>query len=139
MSIPAAAANRHQRWGLQQNPAICGAFRSALGRTRTCGLLIRSHSRSETGTEIEGQGETKQRFYRQLSASKGTGWSERDTGLWYRCGMEGRWPIVSEVGLELMRLVRATGFESARSWNRAIRRVGGWLPGAIRDESTRLR
>src|SRR5215207_6260326 len=73
MSIPAAAANRHQRWGLQQNPAICGAFRSALGRTRTCGLLIRSHSRSETGTEIEGQGETKQRFYRQLSASKGTG------------------------------------------------------------------
>jgi hypothetical protein len=24
------------------NPAICGAFKSALGRTRTCDLLIRS-------------------------------------------------------------------------------------------------
>jgi hypothetical protein len=25
-----------------KSPAICRAFRSALGRTRTCGLLIRS-------------------------------------------------------------------------------------------------
>src|SRR5215217_1344797 len=30
------------QYGQKQNPAICGAFKGALGRTRTCDLLIRS-------------------------------------------------------------------------------------------------
>src|SRR5215207_3023657 len=37
---------------------LCGA----LGRTRTCDLLIRSHSPSGTRADTEGQGETKQRL-----------------------------------------------------------------------------
>jgi hypothetical protein len=32
----------------------CGAFFGALGRTRTCDLLIRSHSPSETQVDTEG-------------------------------------------------------------------------------------
>jgi hypothetical protein len=77
----------------EQNLAICGAFRGALGRTRTCDLLIRSQTRSRTGGDREGHRETKPRFYRQLSAAKGTGrdrerhavvvplWYERATDL----------------------------------------------------------
>src|SRR5215204_7439357 len=87
MSIPTAAANRHQRWGLQQNPTICGAFKGALGRTRTCDLLIRSQTRSRTRGDREGHRETKQRFYRQLSTSRGTGTDRERHGvvvpLWY--------------------------------------------------------
>src|SRR5829696_2747760 len=73
--------------------AFCRTFRSALGRTRTCDLLIRSQTRSRTGGDREGHRETKPRFYRQLSAAKGTG---RDTGLWYRCGMKG--PLTYSIG-----------------------------------------
>src|ERR671913_225225 len=61
---------------------LCGA----LGRTRTCDLLIRSQTRSRTGGDREGHGETKPRFYRQLSVLKGQGRTGRDTGLWYCCG-----------------------------------------------------
>ena len=56
----------------EQNPAICGVFKGALGRTRTCDLLIRSHSPSQTGTDIEGQGETKQRFIENLGLLRDT-------------------------------------------------------------------
>ena len=44
-------------------PAFCRHFSSALGRTRTCDLLIRSQTRSRTGGDMEGHGETKPRFY----------------------------------------------------------------------------
>jgi hypothetical protein len=64
-------------------------FCGALGRTRTCDLLIRTQTRSRTGGDREGHEETKPRFYRQLSILKGQGRTGRDTGLWYRCGMEG--------------------------------------------------
>jgi hypothetical protein len=60
----------------------------ALGRTRTCDLLIRSHSHSGTGTDMEGQGETKPRFYREsgfLKRHRGTG---RDTQLRSDCGQK---------------------------------------------------
>jgi hypothetical protein len=40
--------------------------RSALGRTRTCDLLIRSHFRSETRADTEGQAETNQRVYKRF-------------------------------------------------------------------------
>src|SRR5215211_2391990 len=61
-------------------------FASALGRTRTCDLLIRSHSPSQTGRDREGQGETKQRFYRKLILLKGQGGTGRDTRLRSDCG-----------------------------------------------------
>src|SRR5215212_7559278 len=47
---------------------------------------VRSQARSRTGGDREGQGETKPRFYQQLSILRGTG---RDMGLWYRCGTKG--------------------------------------------------
>ena len=37
--------------------AFCRTFRSALGRTRTCDLLIRSQTRSKTGGDREGHRE----------------------------------------------------------------------------------
>src|ERR687885_39962 len=64
---------------------FCKVFRSALGRTRTCDLLIRSQTRSSSGGDTEGHRETKPRLYRQSSTDKGTG---RDTGLWYRLWYE---------------------------------------------------
>src|SRR5215204_2980620 len=54
-------------------PAISRIFRGALGRTRTCDLLIRSHSPSETETDKVGQGETKPHVYRGFSIREGTG------------------------------------------------------------------
>src|SRR5215203_4176909 len=42
-------------------------YSGALGRTRTCDLLIRSHSPSQTGRDTGGQGETKLRFNRVLA------------------------------------------------------------------------
>jgi hypothetical protein len=60
----------------------------ALGRTRTCDLLIRSHSHSGTGADMEGQGEAKPRFYREsgfLKRHRGTG---RDTQLRSDCGQK---------------------------------------------------
>src|SRR5215217_5480048 len=61
-------------------------FYGALGRTRTCDLLIRSQTRSRIRSDREGHRETKQRFYWGFIILEGTG---RDTGLWYRCGMKG--------------------------------------------------
>jgi len=51
--------------------SICRAFFGALGRTRTCDLLIRSHSPSQTGRDTGGQGETKQHFYQVLALLEG--------------------------------------------------------------------
>ena len=72
---------------LEQNPAICGAFRGALGRTRTCDLLIRSQTRSRTGGDREGHGETKPRFYQVLGEVVETGRDRERHGvvvaLWY--------------------------------------------------------
>ena len=68
-------------------PLQIAGFFGALGRTRTCDLLIRSQTRSKTGGDREGHGETKQRFYRQLSTSRGTGTDRERHGvvvpLWY--------------------------------------------------------
>jgi hypothetical protein len=66
--------------------ALCRAFRSEPPRTRTCDLLIRSHSPSETRADTEGQGETKQRFYRKLTLLKGHRGTGRDTRLRSDCG-----------------------------------------------------
>src|SRR5215204_4346839 len=71
-------------------------FCGALGRTRTCDLLIRSQTRSRTGSDREGQGETKARFYRNRVLLKGQGRTGRDTGLWYRCGTKG--PLTYSIG-----------------------------------------
>src|SRR5215213_5621163 len=97
---------------------ICSDFRVqrrsllTLDRTRTCGLLILSLRRSRTGTDREGHGETKPRFYPQLSTSKGTGTDRERHGvvvpLWYE--KSARWPIVSKVRLKLIGSVRAAGF-----------------------------
>ena len=38
-------SGKHQ----ERNSAVCGAFLGALGRTRTCGLLIRSMRRRVSG------------------------------------------------------------------------------------------
>src|SRR5829696_5260579 len=74
------------RYGQKQNPAICGAFRGALGRTRTCDLLIRSHSPSGTRADTEGHRETKPRFYQVLALLEGQGGTGRDTRLRSDCG-----------------------------------------------------
>ena len=58
---------------LKKSPAICRIFISALGRTRTCGLLIRSHFRSRTVADTEGHGETKPRFYGKFRTPRRTG------------------------------------------------------------------
>ncbi len=91
-----------------QTDLFCGA----LGRTRTCDLLIRSQTRSRTGGDIEGHRGTKQRFYQGFITLEGTGRDRERHGvvvpLWYE--KSARWPIVSEVGLKLIRSVRAAGF-----------------------------
>ncbi len=56
-----------------KNPRICGSFRGALGRTRTCDLLIRGHFRFRTRSDTEGHGETNLRFYRYCATPEGTG------------------------------------------------------------------
>src|SRR5215217_1129044 len=70
----------------QQEKPICRTFSSALGRTRTCDLLIRSHSPSGTQVDTEGQGETKQRFYQVLALLERQGGTGRDTRLRSDCG-----------------------------------------------------
>src|SRR5215212_3112398 len=76
------------RNGDKKSP-VCRGIRSALGRTRTCDLLIRSWTRSKTGGDREGHGETKQRFYQKWALLEGQGQTGRDTRLWYRCGTKG--------------------------------------------------
>src|ERR671912_2310396 len=61
-------------------------YSGALGRTRTCDLLIRSHSPSQTGRDSGGQVETKLRFYRVLALLEGQGGTGRDTRLRSDCG-----------------------------------------------------
>ena len=68
-------------------PTFCRTFVGALGRTRTCDLLIRSQTRSRTGGDREGHGETKPRFYQVLGAVGETGRDRERHGvvvpLWY--------------------------------------------------------
>ena len=47
---------------------------------------VRSHSLSETWADMEGQGETKQRFYQVLAFLEGQGGTGRDTRLRSDCG-----------------------------------------------------
>src|SRR5215216_895082 len=47
--------------------AFCRYFCGALGRTRTCDLLISSQTRSRTGSDREGHGETKPCFYGEVT------------------------------------------------------------------------
>src|SRR5215203_2803383 len=82
------ARAEQRRW-----PVCVFATNRPLLRARSAGLepatfSVRSHSSSQTGGDREGLGETKSRFYRQLSVLKGQGRTGRDTGLWYRCGMK---------------------------------------------------
>jgi hypothetical protein len=65
---------------------ICVAIRGALGRTRTCDLLIRSHSPSGKRRDTGDQGETKPRCYRVLAHLEGQGGTGRDTRLRSDCG-----------------------------------------------------
>ena len=69
---------------------VCRYFCGAPGRTRTCDLLISSHTCSRTGGDREGQGETKPRFYKVLGAVVGTGRDRERHGvvvpLWYERG-----------------------------------------------------
>src|SRR5215213_8747577 len=62
-------------------------FLGALGRTRTCDLLIRSQTRSSTRGDTKGQGETKQRFYQGFITLEETGRDRERHGvvvpLWY--------------------------------------------------------
>jgi hypothetical protein len=59
----------------------------ALGRTRTCDLLIRSPPRLKTQGDIGGHGETKLRFYQVLGAVGETGRDRERHGVvvasWY--------------------------------------------------------
>src|ERR671911_2233869 len=48
-------------------------YSGALGRTRTCGLLIRSHSPSGTRADTEGHRETKTALLSGYSSLRGTG------------------------------------------------------------------
>src|SRR5215218_11088594 len=50
---------------------------------------VRSQTRSRTGSDREGHGETKPRFYRNRALLEGQGRTGRDTGLWYHCGTKG--------------------------------------------------
>ena len=68
-----------------KTPRFAG-LSGALGRTRTCDLLIRSHSPSRTRADKEGQGETQQRFYQVLAILEGHGGTGRDTRLRSDCG-----------------------------------------------------
>ena len=58
----AEIAVREEEEQQDKTPAKAVVFYGALGRTRTCDLLIRSQTRSRTGGDREEQGETKQRF-----------------------------------------------------------------------------
>jgi hypothetical protein len=62
---------------------------SALGRTRTCGLLIRSHSPSQTETAVEGQGRQNHASIRVSVFLRGQGGTGRDTRLRSDCGRNG--------------------------------------------------
>ncbi len=66
---------------------FCRTFGGALGRTRTCDLLIRSQTRSRTRGDTEGRGETKPRFYQGFSTPEGTRRDRERHGvvvsLWY--------------------------------------------------------
>ena len=57
-----------------------------LGRPRTCGLLIRSHYRSGTWADMEGQAETKQLIYARFALPNGQEGTQRDTRLRSDCG-----------------------------------------------------
>jgi hypothetical protein len=70
----------------KRKPCLCRYFCSALGRTCTCDLLIRSHSPSGTRADTEGQGETKPRFYQVLALLEGQGGTGRDVRLRSYCG-----------------------------------------------------
>jgi len=59
---------------------------SALGRTRTCELLIRRHSPLETENDTERHRGPKPRFCRGFTFSKGQGGTGRDTQLRSDCG-----------------------------------------------------
>jgi hypothetical protein len=54
----------------KKTPPVCRTFRSALGRTRTCDLLIRSHSPSETRADT---GRQNSAFIRFLALLEGQG------------------------------------------------------------------
>ena len=63
--------------------------------TRGCPHRILSPPCSRTGGDREGHEETKPRFYQNWAPLKGQGRTGRDTGLWYRCGMqEERHPLL---------------------------------------------
>ena len=53
----------------EQNPAICGAFKGALGRTRTCDLLIRGGRPTARRTSVAGEKGTKRSIYAPLVAN----------------------------------------------------------------------
>jgi hypothetical protein len=72
----------------KQKSLVCREIRGALGRTRTCDLLIRSHSPSRTGRDSGGQGETKQRCYQVLARLEGHRGTGRDTRLRSDCGQK---------------------------------------------------
>src|SRR5215203_3405765 len=78
-----ASRNNEERQG--KSP-VCRGIRSALGRTRTCGLLIRSQTHSRTGGDREGHRETKQRFYQGVALLEGQGGTGKDTQLRSDCG-----------------------------------------------------
>src|SRR5919112_1993516 len=65
---------------------VCRYFSGALGRTRTCDLLIRSHSPSQTRDAMKRQEDTKPRFYQGLVFLRGQGGTGRDTRLRSDCG-----------------------------------------------------
>src|SRR5215207_634662 len=114
----------------QKSPAVCRAFLGALGRTRTCDLLIRSQTRSRTGGDREGHGETKPRFYRRLSVLKGQGRTGRDTGLWYRCGTKGE---RHSLGYPVSRKLRGHKKQlSLKSRGQSVR----WPPGSAVPEGS---
>ena len=98
--------------GASSFPCDLQVFLYALGRTRTCDLLIRSQTRSRTRGDIEGHRGTKQRFYQGFITLEGTGRDRERHGvvvpLWYE--KSARWPTVLEAGLKLIRSVRAAGF-----------------------------
>jgi hypothetical protein len=62
-------------WELKtsEKPSICREKISALGRTRTCGLLIRRHHPSRTVADTAGQGGTKPRIYQGFGILEQTG------------------------------------------------------------------
>ena len=67
---------------------ICRIKTGVLGRTRTCDLLIRSHSPSQTGRDSGRQRRTKPRSYQILALLEGQGQTGRDTRL--RSGYDGQ-------------------------------------------------